>query len=162
MYFFEHLMAGILLGLLLYYLVKDIRLVPACAVGSVLPDLIDKPLGIIILYESLNYGRIYFHTLLVLALIFLVAYIEWRRFGSLIMFAVGIGVLSHQIMDSMWKQYWNWLWPVYGPFQGRSGENFLWKAIIAEISSPTEWILGAVVLVIGLLLWWDYRRRGKE
>ena len=155
-------MAGILIGLLLYYLAKDIRLVPACALGSVLPDLIDKPLGTIILQESVNYGRIYFHTLLVLVLIFVIAWIEWRRFRSLIVFAIGIGVLSHQLMDSMWEQYHNWLWPVYGPFQGNSTENFIWKAIIAELSSPTEWILGIAAVAIMAWLLIDYRKKEKH
>lgn len=48
---------------------------PAILVGSVLPDIIDKPLGGIILKDTIGNGRIYAHTLLFLLSLFVIGVI---------------------------------------------------------------------------------------
>jgi hypothetical protein len=67
MLFFSHLLAGLTIGILLYWYFRDPILIVASAIGSILPDLIDKPAGILIFGSSIG-GRIYLHGLLFFSL----------------------------------------------------------------------------------------------
>ncbi|NLM29223.1 MAG: metal-dependent hydrolase [Methanomicrobiales archaeon] len=149
MYLFAHIMAGILIGLVLAVLVGDRRIVALTALGAVLPDLIDKPLGHIVLAGTLNYGRIYFHGLTVLFLVALAGlflYIYRRRIDLL---AVAVGMASHQILDGMWHNPVVWFWPLLGPIPGRDyPDTYLRDAILRQLSQPSEWIL--FLLIVGL------------
>jgi len=79
--------------------------------GSILPDLIDKPLGYLI-YGSMASGRIFAHTLLfLLVLAALAAILKSRPLGSL-----AFGVLAHQALDTIWTTPVIFLWPLLGDF----------------------------------------------
>lgn len=81
------------------------------AIGSMLPDIIDKPLGYLI-YGSMATGRIYAHTLLFLAILATVAVtLRSRPLESLT-----FGVLCHLALDSIWKTPPILLWPLLGDF----------------------------------------------
>lgn len=81
------------------------------AIGSMLPDIIDKPLGTI-LFGSPNMGRIFAHTMLfLLVLAALALYLRNLRLASL----CG-GVLIHLGLDSIWNSPITLLWPLLGPF----------------------------------------------
>jgi inner membrane protein len=81
------------------------------AIGSMLPDIIDKPLGAM-LYGSFSMGRIFAHTLLFLLLLAALAlYLRDIRIASLC-----YGVLIHLILDCMWNSPVTFLWPLLGPF----------------------------------------------
>jgi LexA-binding, inner membrane-associated putative hydrolase len=81
------------------------------ALGSMLPDIIDKPLGQLV-YGTPAMGRTFSHTLLFLLLISALAlYLRDGRLASL-----SGGVLSHLILDSMWASPVILLWPLFGPF----------------------------------------------
>ena len=69
MYFFFHLITGIILGLLISDFLKDQRWFIPCAIGAVLPDLIGKPIGYLLFPTTIGFGRIYSHTLLITILI---------------------------------------------------------------------------------------------
>jgi len=62
MYVMCHLLSGLLLGILLSLPSGDRRLALACTLGAVLPDMVDKPLGLLI-SGTVGYGRIYSHSL---------------------------------------------------------------------------------------------------
>lgn len=81
------------------------------ALGSMLPDIIDKPLGILV-FGSASMGRTIAHTLLFLLLfVSLSLYIRDIRIRSLCW-----GVFIHQILDSMWSSPKILLWPLLGSF----------------------------------------------
>ena len=81
------------------------------AVGSMLPDIIDKPLGFMI-FGTMNHGRIFAHTLLfLLVLAALAVSIRDIRLASL-----GAGVLIHLALDLMWNSPVILLWPLLGSF----------------------------------------------
>ena len=81
------------------------------AIGSMLPDIIDKPLGAM-LYGSFGMGRIFAHTLLFLMLLAAFAlYLRDIRIASLC-----FGVLIHLMLDYMWNSPVTILWPLLGPF----------------------------------------------
>ena len=150
MFILAHLLAGVLIGILLYLWRRERWLVLAAAVGSVLPDLIDKPLGYLVLSGSVNFGRIYFHSLIFLLAFFIIGFLVWWKYHSFIGFALALGVLSHQVLDLMWLEYWNWLWPFFGRFQGGVIENFFLDGLLRELANPSEWL--AALVILGILL----------
>jgi hypothetical protein len=150
MYILAHLLAGILLGVLLAYLFRDSLLILACGIGSILPDLVDKPVGILLLADTLGYGRIYCHTLLFTGLVLgagILVYTRYRRAG-LFVIAMGVGILSHQVLDAMWLEPRNWYWPALGSFKGRSEDDFFLDYLQRALHNPTEWLAGAIILAI--------------
>jgi membrane-bound metal-dependent hydrolase YbcI (DUF457 family) len=81
------------------------------ALGSMLPDIIDKPLGLIA-FGSPSMGRTFAHTLLfLLLLIGLSIYTRDIRLKSM-----SWGVLAHLALDSMWNSPVTILWPLLGDF----------------------------------------------
>jgi hypothetical protein len=153
MYVLLHLLAGVLTGLALTLVFRDRWVIVMAAVGSVLPDLIDKPLGHIFLANTLDYGRIYCHTLLFFSA-FLIAglllSLRYQRVGPLIL-ALVAGILSHQLLDYMWAEPVNWFWPFFGPFQGAVAPGFITNAFFAEILNPSEWVAGLLALFLLIL-----------
>jgi hypothetical protein len=150
MFVLVHLLAGVLIGLALTLVFRDRLVIIMAAVGSVLPDLVDKPLGNIILAGTLDYGRIYCHTLLFVSILLIAGLIlsfRYPRVGPL-MLALVAGILLHQILDFMWLEPANWLWPMFGPFQGYVPPGFLQNAFFAELLNPSEWISGILVLFL--------------
>lgn len=79
--------------------------------GSMLPDIIDKPLGEL-LFGTPAMGRTFAHTLLFLSIISSAAY-YWKdpRLSSL-----GGGVFAHLLLDFMWNSPSTLFWPFLGPF----------------------------------------------
>ncbi len=148
MYFFAHLLAGILLGVLLAYLIRDSRLIPACALGSILPDLIDKPVGLLLFPDIFGTGRIFGHALLVVGLVLFIGilvYLRYPRTGILLL-ALVAGIFTHQVLDAMWLQPANWYWPALGPFTGKSRPDFFVDYLMRALKNPTEWLAGIAIL----------------
>mgnify|MGYP003816456261 FL=1 len=141
MYFFAHAMAGILIGLVLAALTGDRRVVALAALGAVLPDLIDKPLGHIILAGTVNYGRIYFHGLTVLSLFVLAGLFLYHYRHRIGLLVVAAGMASHQVLDGMWHNPVVWFWPFLGPIPRQNyPRHYLREAIWRQLSQPSEWI----------------------
>lgn len=84
------------------------------ALGSMLPDIIDKPLGKLIFARTLANGRILGHTLLVslsLALLGFYVYGKKRTPGLL---ACAAGSFCHLLEDRMWANTATFFWPLFG------------------------------------------------
>jgi inner membrane protein len=83
-------------------------------IGSLLPDLIDKPIGGIFFYQTFQNGRIFAHTLcftILLALLGAYVYWRWKKSWFLIL---SFGSAIHLILDGMWLEPRTLLWPLYG------------------------------------------------
>lgn len=158
MYFFFHLLTGLVIGLLLADLLQDRRWILPCTLGSILPDLIDKPLGHLLLAQSLGYGRIYAHTLLFFVLLLAAGIVLWNYKRSVFFLGIATGVLSHQILDSLWMRPSTWFWPILGPFQGRLPEDYWLVLIQRELENPVE-VGIAILLVAGAALYLFSRER---
>jgi membrane-bound metal-dependent hydrolase YbcI (DUF457 family) len=79
--------------------------------GSMLPDIIDKPLGLIV-FGTPAMGRTHAHTILfLLILVAMAIYFRDIRLASL-----SGGVLAHLVLDSMWNSPVTLLWPFLGSF----------------------------------------------
>jgi hypothetical protein len=53
----------------------------------------------------------------------------------------------------MWKHPVNWYYPLLGPYQTGAHKDYFMNAIIAELTSVTEWIFFIAILVIVCLLY---------
>ncbi len=141
-----HLFIGSVIGLVAFWYMKDRRVVVLTLIGSVLPDLIDKPLGHIILNGSIDYGRIYAHSCLFLIAIIILGMAYHRKTGSWIMTGLAFGVLSHLALDSMWELPVTLFYPLMGDFGLHHFPNYFAESLDKEIGSLYEWLFGASVL----------------
>lgn len=124
-------------------------------IGSILPDLIDKPLGHIILSGSLDYGRIYAHSGLFLLVLVVVgiAYRRWK--GSWILLVLAIGVISHLVLDSMWELPVTLFYPILGDFGMHHFPNYVEDSLVMEIENTYEWIFGIFSLTTLIYIYRD-------
>jgi hypothetical protein len=154
MYFFFHLAIGVILGLLLADLLYDGRWVLPCALGAILPDLIDKPVGYLLPQIYFGYGRVLFHTLLVLALVLATGLLLWKYRGTPVILGVAAGIFLHQVMDTMWNEAAGWLFPFLGTPRIWRGHppGYLLTLLERDLLNPSEWLMAGVLLA-GLLLW---------
>jgi inner membrane protein len=81
--------------------------------GAVLPDIIDKPIGLLILKPSISAGHFFCHTALFALLLFVTAVI-CRGKTRKALFAVAIGVSFHLILDLSWNDPHTLFWPLLG------------------------------------------------
>lgn len=84
--------------------------------GSVLPDLIDKPIAAILFHETFHTHRVYGHAL-VFPVALMVAGLLLTRRGSTARkaaFGVVIGVFVHLVLDGAWTSPEGFLWPFFG------------------------------------------------
>jgi len=82
-------------------------------VSSMLPDIIDKPLGHIVLANNLGNGRIFCHTLLFLVTVSLLGTLVHQFFKRTWLLTIAFGVMVHLILDRMWLDMHTFLWPLY-------------------------------------------------
>ena len=149
MYLLAHAMVGVLIGVVIAAIAGDRRVIALAALGAVLPDLIDKPLGHILLAGTVSYGRIYFHGLTVLFLVIIAGLLLYRHRRRIGLLVVAAGMASHQVLDGMWHNPVSWFWPFLGPIQRHSyQEGYLRDAILRELSQPSEWLF--FLLIAGL------------
>jgi len=120
--------------------------------GTILPDLIDKPLGVVLDLEP----RLWAHTLVFASVLCALSLAPHLR--SLLWLAVGI--LTHFLFDAIWSQPWVILWPAYGwafPPGGPTLEGYLYTLLHDPVVQAGE-IIGAAVLVLfarahGIVSW---------
>jgi hypothetical protein len=106
------------------------------ALGAILPDLIDKPIGRILLGESVANGRLFGHTLLfVLILLMLGFFLKDHRDA---VFCLSFGAFMHLIEDKMWEMPATLFYPLYGfgfPKGTVIGENWYEYFLLAFTKS---------------------------
>ncbi|MBA5942608.1 MAG: metal-dependent hydrolase [Methanophagales archaeon] len=121
MFFFGHL--GITFGIaLLFFRVLKIdpdqnpnhRLYPAVLIGAILPDLIDKPIGEILLADSISHGRLFAHTLLFVFILFLIGIYLYKEKGRIDGFVLSGATFMHLLQDKMWLTPETFFYPAFG------------------------------------------------
>jgi hypothetical protein len=85
------------------------------ALGAVLPDLLDKPIGSLLFHGYYGTGRIYGHTLLFAVLVLGGVMVFTRRGTGVrkIAMALPIGILIHLVLDIPIANETLW-WPLFG------------------------------------------------
>ncbi len=105
-------------------------------IGSLLPDIIDKPLGNIILNDVLDNGRIIGHTLL---FAFVLASIGLYKRRVIYLAA---GAFVHLLLDRMWGDPKTLLWPLLGGFERK---NFQFTDLIASFYADPVNYMGEII-----------------
>jgi membrane-bound metal-dependent hydrolase YbcI (DUF457 family) len=148
MLIFAHVFAGALLGLGFWHLTHDRRAIPVCIAVSILPDLIDKSLGLLFPLV-LGGGRTVFHSLIIVGVVLLCLLLFVRSRFVLLGVSVAGALLLHQIFDEMWNLPANWFYPFLGPFQGQMIPEYIGTYFWLEISNPSEWMfmIGTVAIL---------------
>jgi membrane-bound metal-dependent hydrolase YbcI (DUF457 family) len=117
MFIFGHI--GITLGIFILirrlptYSRLDLN-IPFIAFGAMLPDIIDKPLGEILLADSLANGRIYGHTLLFFFLVLGIAYYIHKKNDNPNLLILPFASFMHILEDRMWMTPQTLFWPLFG------------------------------------------------
>ncbi len=86
----------------------------AVLLGSMLPDLIDKPIGRVIFSGTIDNGRIFAHTLLFFLVLCSFSFYLWKRKNDIRYMFLSAASLCHLIEDSMWKVPATLFWPFMG------------------------------------------------
>ena len=89
----------------------DIRLL---LIGSLLPDIVDKPIGRFLFQNTFSNGTIFCHTLLFLIIITLVGLYLYHSRKKTWLLVLSFGTFTHLILDAMWQTPRTFLWPLYG------------------------------------------------
>jgi len=136
----------------------DLRFV---IIGSLLPDIIDKPIGQYFFNNMYGTGVLYCHTLLFVILLFMLGYLTRKSFILLLSF----GSFVHLILDFMWRRPRKLLWPLFGfTFQKSTpipfGE-YLWDLFIELFKMPLVAIpelMGAIITFWFVWLLWRQKK----
>jgi hypothetical protein len=149
MFIFAHVFAGALLGLVFWHLTNDRRAIIVCVAGSVIPDLIDKSLGLLF-PSTLGSGRTFFHSLGIVLVILIVSLMFVRSNLRLLGLGLSCAFLLHQVFDEMWNLPSNWFYPLIGPFQGSMIPDYMLTYFWLEVTNPSEWLFmfGTVVILV--------------
>jgi inner membrane protein len=82
-------------------------------VGSVLPDLIDKPIGALLFINTYHNSRIYAHTLLFTLILLIIGVCRFKKRKRSSILVLGTASLAHLLLDSMWRYPETLLWPFW-------------------------------------------------
>jgi inner membrane protein len=127
----------------------DIRLL---LVGSLLPDIIDKPVGQLFFRETFNNGRIFSHTLLFFIIITALGFYLYKRHRQIWLLTLSAGTLMHLVLDGMWYAPGTLFWPFLGfTFERTDLTNWLSNILHALMSNQAVFV--PEVAGLAVLLW---------
>lgn len=125
------------------------------AIGALLPDLLDKPVGTVLFAESIGTGRWVGHTLLFSSVLMAVVLLLTRRGRRRrAWMALAIGAMIHLILDGMWTTPEVLLWPFLG-LDFPPGPDAYWSGFLGRLfDSP--WTLAGEIVGLAYLVWLWY------
>ena len=119
-------------------------------VGSLLPDLIDKPVGYLLFNTPLTSSKLFGHSLLLLVFLGSIGFVLWHRRRSLAGWMFFAGAAAHDILDAMWLHPKILFWPLFGWLFVTPGyEAWVGTIKLGALSIPK---LVALEILGGLLL----------
>jgi inner membrane protein len=121
--------------------------------GAILPDLVDLPVGALILADRYATSELWFHSLL-LPTLFMTAVLLLTRRGRRrrASMALSVAWLFHLLLDGMWLDQEVFLWPFFGDIP--PGRAPFWPlAWERAMSDPWRWVTEAVGLAYLVWLW---------
>ena len=132
-------------------------------IGALLPDLIDKPIGMVIFSSILANGRIIGHTLLFSISILIIGLYLYDKRRDVRIISLAAGSFFHLMEDQMWGDPRTLFWPLFGlsfpkDSMDRSGLEYL-LSLFNESFHPQfsesyiPEILGMGIVVIFVLYW---------
>ena len=127
----------------------------AClALGAMLPDIIDKPLGLVV-FGTPAMGRTVAHTFLFLLIITLLAI----HFHDLRIWSISGGVLAHLVLDFIWRSPVILFWPLFGNFPVTTGTGTFGylQQLLFELRDPA--VLVPEVLGLAYLIYFAFEHK---
>jgi hypothetical protein len=141
------------------------------AIGALLPDLVDKPIGRVIFASSVSNGRIIGHTLLFSFLLLLIGIYLYDKRKDIKVLSLATGAFFHLFEDQMWAQPRTFFWPLLGlsfpkDHTDYTGLEYLWKMFehsfqLGFSGSYMPEVIGMGILVL-LILFWLKKRLVKK
>jgi inner membrane protein len=123
-------------------------------IGAMLPDIIDKPLGILVLHGEYGGGRSFCHTLLFALLLILAGLIWYRRKRGILLLTLALANIMHLALDEMWNCKETLLWPALGLsfYPGNTSDwlSIWWNALTSNPATYIPEIIGALILLLAL------------
>ena len=127
----------------------DIRLL---FIGSLLPDIIDKPVGMFLFREIFSHGRLFSHTLLFLILVTLAGLYLYQRHSKGWLLVLSFGTFTHLIFDQMWRIPKTLFWPLFGfAFEKVDLINWVLNMLYALLTDPEKYV--PELIGVAILLW---------
>jgi inner membrane protein len=146
----------------------DMRLL---VIGSLLPDLIDKPVGQYLFKSTFNNGRIFSHSLLFLIVLSAAGWLLYKRKRETALLTLGAGTFTHLVLDQMWGIPQTLFWPTMGwAFPKVNLENYASGLLKAMYTTPDVYIpeiIGFIIVawyaaeVIRRKQFWSFLKTGR-
>jgi inner membrane protein len=116
-----------------------------------LPDIIDKPVGLLFFGSTFHNGRIFSHTIIFLLLLLIPGlWLYWGKKSGWLL-ALATGVLAHLVLDQMWLNSQTLFWPLYGwGFPKYDDSDVFWAWLRILRSDPgvyVQEIMGVIILI---------------
>jgi membrane-bound metal-dependent hydrolase YbcI (DUF457 family) len=141
------------------------------AIGALLPDLIDKPLGRVIFASTFENGRIIGHTMLLSFILFLIGLYFYNKRKDIKVLSLASGSFFHLMGDQMWARPKTLFWPSRGlsfpkDYTDYTGIEYLFKMFKQSFEPGFSHafipeIIGMIVIVI-LTFHWLIKRYGQN
>jgi inner membrane protein len=134
----------------------DIRIL---LIGSLFPDIIDKPVGQYFFRDTFSNGRIFSHSLLFLLVLASAGFFLFKRYRQVWLLTLAAGTLSHLILDGMWTVPHTLFWPVMGfTFEKYELTNWLanvFQALFHQASAAIPELIGLFIILwfMTMLVW---------
>lgn len=133
----------------------DLRWVAA---GSILPDVLDKPIGALFFNDTFGTHRLWAHAVL-FPIVLLFGFILATKRGSLLrkgLIGLVIGTFVHLLLDGAWVDPEAFLWPLFGLGFPEIVASDLGALLSRMVRDPLVWIGEAAGA--GYLVWLWMRR----
>jgi len=129
-------------------------------VGSLLPDIIDKPIGSVLFNESLQTHRLFTHSVLFPVIALLVVILATRRGTAIRKGLIGlvIGMLIHLVLDAAFADPEAFWWPLFGFEFPHVADSALPDLLRSMVRNPWVWVGEAVGFAYLGALWRTHLR----
>jgi inner membrane protein len=133
-------------------------------VASLLPDIIDKPVGLLFFPDVFGTGRLFAHALIFPVVLALAGAWHYRARSSTALLTLAYGAAMHLALDAMWRTPGILLWPFVRPLpRGAESEAWFSRLLTTLLTNPAAYlpeIVGAILLIP--LLWVVLRWSGLK
>ncbi len=135
----------------------------AVILGSLLPDIIDKPIWLLTEGTLFVSGRSYGHSLLFSLLLFIAGLILLRRRKAGLL-TLSLAGFSHLLLDEMWRVPVTLWWPLLGAFRDDSPDGWLPGMFQPLLARPLNYLPEIIEEILGLVvvLYLMYRLMGRK
>lgn len=131
-----------------------------CALGSILSDIIDKPIGGYFFAQTFGHnGRIFSHSLLFLLVTIIAGLYFYFVQKKTCLLYLAFGVLMHLALDFMWQTprtlFWpflGWHFPIYAQGDLKGWLNELWLGLIHNPTTYVPEIIGFFAVMVFIFI----------